>query len=97
MKRIYLDYNATSIIYPEVSDLMIKMLKESSARNASSIHEDGRKARGLLEQSRTQIAKALFIDIYKDDVQIIFTSSGSEANNLVIHNFAGKVEGTPVG
>jgi cysteine desulfurase len=88
MERIYLDYNATSIIYPQVSDLMIEMLKEYIPRNPSSIHADGRKARGLLERARLQIAKALSIDAYKDDVQIIFTSSGSEANNLAINNFS---------
>lgn len=88
MRRIYLDYNATSIIYHEVADLMIKMLQDPSPINASSIHADGRKARSLLEQARQQIARAIYIDLYKDDIQIIFTSSGSEANNLVIHNFS---------
>ncbi len=58
MKRIYLDYNATSIIDESVADLMINMLKIRSPSNPSSIHEDGRKARGIMENSRQQIAKA---------------------------------------
>jgi cysteine desulfurase len=87
MERIYLDYNATSLIYPEVADLMIKMLKEAHPANSSSIHLDGRRARNVLEISRAKLAKALSIDAYKDDLQIIFTSSGTEANNLAIDNF----------
>jgi len=87
MERIYLDYNATSLIYPEVTSLMVKMLQESSPSNASSIHYDGRRARGLLETARSQIAKTLAIDAYKDDLQIIFTSCGTEANNMVVSNY----------
>ena len=86
-ERIYLDYNATSLINPEVAELMVGMLQEPHAYNPSSIHEDGRKARGIMEKSRQEIAKELHIDTHKDDIQIIFTSSGTEANNLVSHNF----------
>jgi cysteine desulfurase len=86
-KRIYLDYNATSLIDEEVANLMIKMLLSESSYNPSSIHEDGRKARGIMENARQQIAQSLLIDLHKDDIQIIFTGSGTETNNLVLNNF----------
>ena len=87
MERIYLDNNATSIMDPQVAELMIDFLKNSTSHNPSSIHTDGRKARGAMEEARSRVAHSLAIDLYKDDLQIIFTSSGTEANNLVIHNF----------
>ncbi len=86
-KRIYLDYNATSAIDRSVAECMLSMLNARVAYNSSSIHAEGRKARGLLEKARQQIADALNVDAYKDDWQIIFVSSGTEANNLVVHNF----------
>ncbi len=85
--RVYLDYNATSVMYSEVAELMMQALQVPLPCNASSIHADGRRARSLLEKARQQIAKALEVDLYKDDIQIIFTSSGSEANNLCLYNF----------
>ena len=85
--RIYLDYNATSIVDEAVAGLMCNLLKTGMPYNPSSIHEHGRKARGLMETARQQIAQSLNIDAYKDDLQIVFTSSGTEANNLAIDNF----------
>ncbi len=87
-ERIYLDYNASSVIDKPVVEYMLSMLNAGVAYNSSSIHAEGRKARGLLEKARQQVAEALNIDAYKDDWQIIFVSSGTEANNLVVHNFA---------
>ena len=87
IERIYLDYNATSIIDQEVVNLMSQLIKEPLALNPSSIHTDGRKARAMMEVARQQIAEALGFHAYKDDLQIIFTSSGTEANNLAISSF----------
>lgn len=84
MRRIYLDYNATSIMYPEVSEHIISLLKENIPLNASSIHQDGRKARSILEQARKKLVKSIGAE---GDIDIIFTASGTEANNLAITNF----------
>lgn len=87
MNRIYLDHNSTSIVDDNVAEAMIKQIQEMKSFNSSSIHADGRNARNFLEKARKNIAESLKIDLFKDDVQIIFTSSGTEANNLIIHNF----------
>lgn len=85
--RIYLDYNSTSVMDQNVVEFMVDMLQDKRPHNPSSIHADGRKSRKLLENAREQIANALNIDLHRDDLQIIFTSSGTEANNLAINNF----------
>lgn len=87
MNRIYLDHNASSPIDPRVSDLMVSLIKTDVSYNPSSIHEDGRKARSMLEKARAQVANSLGISLDKDDLHVIFTSSGTEANNLAMHNF----------
>lgn len=86
-ERIYLDHNSTSMMDENVVKFMVDMIQDKRPYNPSSIHEDGRKSRGMMENAREQIAKALNIDPHKDDLQIIFTSSGTEANNLAINNF----------
>jgi cysteine desulfurase len=83
---IYLDYNATAPVHPKVISAMQEY--QNLAFNASSVHANGRLAKSLLEQARHKIARLLgFHDIFKD-YQIIFTSSGTEANNLLLHNYA---------
>ncbi|MCT4635409.1 MAG: cysteine desulfurase [Rickettsiales bacterium] len=86
-ERIYLDYNSTGLMDKNVIKFMVNMIQSNKPYNPSSIHSDGRKSRGMMENARNQIAKALNIDSYKDDLEIIFTSSGTEANNLAIDNF----------
>jgi len=82
---IYLDHNATTPLHPDVRSKMDKFLQYPM--NSSSIHSYGRKALALLENARKSIANLLgFVDIFRD-YQVIFTSSGTEANNLVISNF----------
>ncbi len=87
MNRTYLDHNSTSIIDDLVAEGMIKLIQEMKSFNASSIHADGRNARNALERARKNIAESMNIDLFKDNIQLIFTSSGTEANNLIIHNF----------
>jgi len=74
----YLDYNATAPLMPEV----VAAMQEGWAHpyNPSSVHAHGRKARQLLEDSRRILADA--IGAWPDEV--IFTSSGSEANNTAL-------------
>ncbi len=83
MDYIYLDYNATTPIRPEVKAAMLPYLDEKFG-NPSSTHWYGVQAKLALEQARSQIAGMLGCDA--DD--IIFTSGGSEANNLAIKGYA---------
>lgn len=78
---IYLDYNATAPMLPKVRDAMAALLGEPL--NASSVHAGGRKAKKLLEDARRDIAQAL--GAFPNEV--LFTASGSEANNMVIRAF----------
>lgn len=79
---IYLDNAATTKPSKEIiSD--VTWCLENVWGNPSSIHTEGIKARRLLEQSREKVAK--FINAEPDE--IIFTASGSEANNLAIKGF----------
>ncbi len=79
MKPIYLDYNATSPLRPEVLEAMKPFFTETFG-NPSSFHQIGQKSRHVLEEAR----KTLLSFIGKRDGQIIFTSSATEANNLAI-------------
>ncbi|MFV9875841.1 MAG: cysteine desulfurase family protein [Rickettsiales endosymbiont of Dermacentor nuttalli] len=81
---IYLDNNATTFVRPEIKELMFNIYEYPY--NASSIHEYGRQARNLIEYARAQIQKAIN-DEEQNKYKVIFTSSGTEANNLVIKNY----------
>lgn len=75
---VYLDHAATTVVFPEVIDLMAKHLAEVG--NPSSLHASGRNARKTVEIAREKIANAL--DCLPGEV--IFTSGGTEADNLAI-------------
>ncbi len=75
---IFLDYNATSPLRPEVKKAIVNFLGPPS--NPSSIHKYGRDAKTLLERSRQQVASLVGSSI--DDV--IFTSGGTESNVMVL-------------
>jgi cysteine desulfurase len=76
-KKIYIDYNATTPLRPEVRTAMIDDLDVFG--NASSMHASGRLARSRIEQAREKINNLIGAKSGKT----IFTSSGSEANNTV--------------
>lgn len=78
-QRIYLDNAATTPIADEVIDAMIPMMREHFG-NPSSTHAHGRKARGIIEESRGTVAKLLNCN----PGEIFFTSGGTEADNLAI-------------
>ena len=80
---IYLDNAATTPMDPRVIDTITKHFKETYG-NASSIHSIGQISKKILEESRKSIAP--FINAEKED--IIFTSSGTEADNLAIKGVA---------
>lgn len=76
---IYLDHNATTPMLPEVVDAMLPYLREHFG-NPSSDHAYGRCARQAVARARRQVATLLGAD----DDEVIFTSGGTEANNLAI-------------
>ncbi len=83
MKRIYLDFNATTPIHPEVAKSMKPFLKKYFG-NPSSNHWYGTQTKLMLENSRKQIA--LFLNCSMDEV--IFTSGGTESNNTALKGIA---------
>lgn len=83
MKKIYLDNNATTPIHPEVKEFILPFLGEKFG-NPSSIHWAGRDVRKAIEDARENVAKL----INADPKEIIFTGSGTEANNTAIKGIA---------
>jgi len=83
MKPVYLDYNATTPVAPEVAAAMRPYLEEFFG-NPSSSHWYGVQTRRAVERARRQVADLLACD----PEEIIFTSGGSESNNLAIKGVA---------
>ncbi len=79
--RTYLDHNATSPLKPVAKAAMIAALAHG---NASSIHYEGRAARAAVENARDVLARHLAIS----PSMVVFTSGGTEANNLAIRGLA---------
>jgi cysteine desulfurase len=79
MKKIYLDHNATTPLHPEVLSAMLPALRDNFG-NPSSIHSFGRSARVQLDEAREKVARL----IGANSSEIIFTSGGTEANNLAL-------------
>ena len=81
MKKVYLDNAATTPMYDEViSEMLLSM--RTVFGNPSSSHSIGRSAKAVVENSRKYIAKVLKVSAS----EIIFTSGGTEANNLILRN-----------
>jgi cysteine desulfurase len=90
-KPIYLDYNATTPVHPEVIEAMLPYLREHFG-NPSSAHWYGVRARRAVDSARAQVAALLNCD----PDEIVFTSGGSEANNAAVKGVAylKRAEGT---
>lgn len=82
-ERIYLDNAATTPIDPRVLEAMLPYLTEHFA-NPSSVHQPGQHARGAVDDARVAISRC----IGARSSEIIFTSGGTESNNLAIRGFA---------
>jgi cysteine desulfurase NifS/selenium donor protein len=80
---IYLDYNATTPVHPEVAEA-IRPYFEQYFGNPSSVHRYGAEARTAIEKARSQVASLLWCKNH----EVIFTSGGSESNNLAIKGVA---------
>src|SRR5258708_675553 len=83
MNRVYLDFNATTPVEPEVLDAMLPYFSAEFA-NAASIHTPGQKARAAVETAREQVAAL----IGARPQEIVFTSGGTESHNHAIFGIA---------
>lgn len=81
----YLDHAATTPLHPGVLAAMLPWL-QGGFGNASSLHRDGRHARGAVEDARRRIARHL----NAEPAQIVFTSGGTEADNLALRSTVGR-------
>ncbi|MDX2267882.1 MAG: cysteine desulfurase family protein [Bryobacter sp.] len=81
--RAYFDHNATTPLRPEVLDAMVEVYRDTFG-NASSIHHYGQTARQRLEAARRQVGTL----IGAKAEEIVFTSGGTESNNLAIFGLA---------
>ncbi|XP_058389280.1 selenocysteine lyase isoform X2 [Diceros bicornis minor] len=80
-RQVYMDYNATTPLEPEVIQAMTEAMREAWG-NPSSPYPAGRKAKDIINAARKNLAKM----IGGKPQDIIFTSGGTESNNLVIHS-----------
>lgn len=87
---IYLDHNSTTPLLPEVARTLAECYAAGYA-NPASPHRPGREARRVLESARDDIARMLGADPNQD--QVIFTSGGTESNNLALRGLAGRQRG----
>lgn len=85
MKRIYMDHSATTPVAPEVMEAMLPYFSEKFG-NASSLHSFGLEAKEALEESREKVAGLLGAK----PEEIIFTSGGTESDNLALKGIARK-------
>ena len=81
--RMYLDHNATTPVAPEVADAMATTLRTTFG-NPSSVHRHGQEAKTALDEARAAVARL----IGAEPTAVIFTSGGSEADNLAIRGAA---------
>ncbi|MFD1018862.1 cysteine desulfurase family protein [Thalassobacillus hwangdonensis] len=93
MNAIYLDHAATTPMHPAVIEAMTPVYHEVFG-NPSSVHQFGRKARRILDEARRSVAD----QIGTSDKEIVFTSGGTEADNLALIGtaFANKDKGNHI-
>ena len=90
---IYLDFNATTPIDPQVRTTMLEWLQEDGCGNPSSSYFSGRRAKRAIERSREQISTAIGAKSRKtsegvDEVSVFFTSGATESSNWAIKGAA---------
>ena len=87
MPRAYFDHNATTPPDPAVIEAVARALAEDFG-NASSVHHFGQRAKALLDEARTSIGQL----IGAEPAEIVFTSGGTEADNLALRGAAEALE-----
>ena len=85
--RVYLDYNATTPLAPEVADAVLRAMRDVFG-NASSIHHFGQQAKAMMDEARSAVASLL----NADPSEIVFTSGGTESDNFAIRGAADALE-----
>ena len=89
-ESVYLDYNSTTPIKPEVVDAMMPYLQDLWA-NPSSAHTFGNKIRRSIDRAREQVADLIGAN---EPSEIIFTSGATESNNMVIRSVLSDLKGS---
>ncbi|MCC7007473.1 MAG: cysteine desulfurase [Acidobacteria bacterium] len=89
MVAIYLDHNATTRPHPDVVAAMTEHLA-STYGNASSIHSFGQRAKSVMDDARSALASLL----QAEPTEVVFTSGGTEADNLAIRGAADALDAT---
>ena len=87
--RIYLDHNATTPVDPAAAQAMMRALQDLFG-NASSVHYYGQQAKAAIDTARSAVAAL----IGAEPSEVIFTSGGTESDNLAIRGAAEALEGT---
>ncbi|MFA6042004.1 MAG: cysteine desulfurase family protein [Methylophilus sp.] len=91
MQPVYFDHNSTTALKPEVLAQMMPWMSQQHG-NPTSRHVFGRNARDAIEYARGQVAKSVGVQTS----QVVFTASGTEANNFAITGIAGNLEPSQV-
>lgn len=86
MNTVYFDHNSTTALHPQVLEAMLPFMTAQHG-NPTSRHVFGRNARDAVEYARTQVAQAVGVQAS----QVVFTASGTEANNFAIRGIAGNL------
>src|SRR4051812_39620413 len=84
--RVYFDNNATTPLAPEVLEAVIASSRDQFG-NASSVHYFGQRAKAVLDEARSAVAAL----IHADPSEIVYTSGGTESDNLAIRGAADAV------
>jgi cysteine desulfurase len=87
--RVYFDYNATSPLAPEVADAVDRIGRDIFG-NPSSVHHFGQQAKAVIDEARSAVATL----VDGDPSEVVFTSGGTEADNLAIRGAADALEST---
>src|SRR5260370_7683289 len=86
--HIYLDHNDGTPVRRAVREAIARLLREEYG-NPASVHQSGQRARGILEEAREGVARLVGAPVRS----IVFTSGGTESNNLAIFGAASAARG----
>ena len=84
MRSVYFDHSGTTPVHPEVAEEIYRYLTKDNFGNPSSIHHYGRQIKVKVAEAREKVARALGAD----PGEIVFTSGGTESDNMAIHGAA---------